>query len=188
MQAERRKFLHGGDYIFERRFFSEIDTHGARVAIQHIHAKALCRNGKISLFDRPVRERPEYLLSFGLDLWFFTRDVRYNVVNDIHRRNARVAGPGDSLHRCHNSRFNTKFSVYCRQRRSKAHNGAIWIGHDKPFPKAALLLLFRDKIDVIRIDLCDKKRYVLIHPIAGRIADDRIARASECLFRLSCHR
>src|SRR5262245_25520069 len=78
--------------------------------------------------------------------------------------------------------------MQCGQWRSNADHCAVRISDYKSFSKPAILFLRLYKTDMLVIDLRNKQRHVLVHAIAGRIADDGITGTRKCLFGLAGNR
>src|SRR5690606_11342285 len=64
IKVQNGKRFESFDNILKRRSLFQIYTHRRRVTVDHVHAKALGRNGKISLYDRFARKFAQYLLRF----------------------------------------------------------------------------------------------------------------------------
>src|SRR2546423_608965 len=149
--------------------------------VDHGHAKAHCGYRKIRLLDTALGKNTKYLLRLGLDLWLLTGDIRDDVVEDIHRRNAGITRTRDRLHRRQNARLDAKFAMQSSERRCKADHGAVRIRDDKAFRESPLFTLTLDEADVVAIDLGNDERHILIHPVTRRIRYHRITSSRKSL-------
>src|SRR5688500_15677292 len=72
------------------------------------------------------------------------------------------------------------------KRRSKTGDRTVRVCDDKSFPESATLALRFDQSNVLVVYLRNKKRNVIIHAIAGRIAYHREAGTCERFLRFAC--
>ena len=71
-------------------------------------------------------------------------------------------------------------------RESQNNRGAIGVGEDGPLP-ASILLLVRNDVQVLRVELRDHQRNIGIHAVILGIGKHPVSRLGESLFNVSGH-
>jgi len=133
-----------------------------------------------------AREIAENLLRFGLHLFLFVANVRNDVCVDVHRRDARIAGARNRLHRSRDHPLNAKLLKWRESQRQ--HNcRAIRIGGDLALPASLALLQWND-FQMIGINFRNQQRNVWFHAMISRIRNDNVTGASKGLLNLGSHR
>ena len=93
-----RETLPGVTQFGSFRFSSELDRDGEQVTVQHRNPMALRAQPNLSVHDGAAVKGPEDLPCLGLDLFFLSRDVGDDVVENLIARYARKACARDRLH------------------------------------------------------------------------------------------
>ncbi len=73
-----------------------------------------------------------------------------------------------------------------RQREHEGNCRAVGVGLYQASVVATIPLLSRKQVEVIRIDLRNDERHVIMHPICRRVTDYRVAGLGEGLLRVEC--
>src|SRR5262245_31553021 len=123
------------------------------MSIQHVDAVALSTDFEIGKRNVPVFELSENLAGFRLDLLFFVRNVRNDVVDDVEAGHARISRTGERLHCNDVNLLNAKGRLEWRQSQDKRHRRAIRIGNDIAALVALIFLLHWKQGEMLRIDL-----------------------------------
>jgi hypothetical protein len=97
-----------------------------------------------------------------------------------------VARAGERLQGRHDDRFEPEARVERRERHGDHDRRAVRVGDDVA-ARTILRALRVEQRQVRVVDFGDEQRHVLVHPVGGRVADDRKARARELPFGLARH-
>src|SRR5687767_7302367 len=100
--------------------------------------------------DLRLVKAPEYFDGLGFYLLFFAANKRQNVIDDVERRNARIARTGKRLKRRGHACFHPKRRMQRGQGKRNHYGGTVWVGNNEPTLRILVALLLKQS-DVLVI-------------------------------------
>src|ERR1017187_1756408 len=170
-QRKRLRFEipNGCEHRLDVRLLLQLHRHRLCVPVFHRDAIAVGCHAETSILHMVLVKLAEEFLRLLFHFLFFARDVWDHIAQNVQRGNARIAGPADCLHRGYKERLHAELLMQRRERDDQANSRAIGIGHDVSARLLAPALQL-DQREMIRIDLWDHQRHILLHSESAGVA------------------
>ena len=138
-------------HVIHRGVLRQGNINRLRMRFQYGHPGAGRRNRKTRRSDFAIDNRPQNLLGFFFDFFFFFGNVRHHIVQNIQTNHAgRTPRAAHGLHGSHNHLHHAESVVQGFEGHRQAGSRAIGHGGHKPFPPA-VFLLNRDQLVMVFI-------------------------------------
>lgn len=129
-----------------------------------------------------LAEVAQDLLRLGLQLVFFTRDERHDVVQDVHAAHARITSPRYSLHRNHADLIDRPQALLDgRDGNDETDDGAVRVADQEPSLELVLFSLMWDHREMGEIDGGHHQRHERMLTEIFGVREDGQIRLEKCL-------
>lgn len=154
----------------------EFEGHAGGVAVHDWHSVAGSADSQALLINESLAlgvNGSENLASLRFELVLLTTDERNHVVDNVHRRDARVACAGDRLHRDDaDGRDGTESGLKGSEGDDEADDGTVGVADEEAFLEIVDGALVRDKFKVRQVDGRDYKRNERVATVVLCVGED----------------